>query len=126
MLESKNMTNIANDFFNDFGSSIDYFEFLKYHLFTDTKKGEPKYKNWFKNSPMTRTTEEYLYYFKYIKNKESKKSKCCTSCFKDYKTIIRYKDKSGIRIFIGNYNYSSDPNCILIQVSKSKKIWGYI
>ena len=36
-----------------------------------------------------------------IKGKEYKGSRCCSSCFDDYRSIIRYKDKTGIRIYIG-------------------------
>ena len=63
---------------------------------------------------------------KKIKGKEYKGSKCCSSCFDDYRSIIRYKDKTGIRIYIGKYSYSSNSCCYLIQVSKSKKRWGDI
>ena len=38
---------------------------------------------------------------KKIKGKEYKRSKCYSSCFDDYWSIIRYKDKTGIRIYIG-------------------------
>lgn len=59
-------SNESDEFFKDFNNSEDYFNFIKNHLLLDIKNGEPKYRNWFKKFPFERSSEEYLYYFKYI------------------------------------------------------------
>lgn len=59
-------SNVVTRFYSLYRSPEDFIKTVKYRLLTETKKGEPKYKDWFDNNPIQYTDGEYVDFYKYI------------------------------------------------------------
>lgn len=59
-------SNITTRFYSLYKSPEDFIKTIKDRLLTETKKGEPKYKDWFDNNPIQYSDEEYIDFYKYI------------------------------------------------------------
>lgn len=61
-----NNRNYYKDFINDFSTPLDYINYIKTEVLTETRSGEPKYRKYFDTHEFKYTLNEYMDIYKYI------------------------------------------------------------